>query len=349
MKSKFAAITAVLTGIPNAGLTMIFFFVLIGNLSNFISVDIANILRWILAIFIGVGFVTGEGLVHMDSKDKGFNLTLFVILVAMGLINVGAGHFRADEAARIMRSDARILVKEDPRFIELSREKEHLQKNVLDDGSAANDAMAMERMREIDTELQRLSQEYVGDAHVSHVQHSGLISIFFVALNLVFGVSVRTWYNEQDEVRPFRMPSFWFIRPKGQTESGGYTYTPATSKTGRGNSAEFQIGFHPPASTASSPIVNSSDEDNKSTVIVERVEVPVEKVVKETEIIDHTRKLTGGMNEDRMRQLLSRVAIVKRTILDHPDLSTRAQARKADMPEGTFRGLKKRIRNGEFA
>lgn len=354
MKKAFAFLTAVLTGIPNAGLTMIFFFVLIGNLSNFMNAEIAIILHWALAILIGIGFVTGEGLVHMDSKDKGFNFTMFTVLIAMGLINIGAGHFRADESARLMRSDARILVKNDPRFTELQKEKEYLQKNVLNDGLAANDAAAMKRMEKIDADINKLSGEYVGDAHVSHMQHNGLISIFFVAVNLLFGLAVRTFYQEKDQPLPFRLPAFWFTKPKWrwdateQPETESYEFEDGSSKKPvltpgfQSQHVKNPMGF----GYATGEFKATNEEKKKEEPSKAPEPIIIEKT--ETEIIDNTLKLTGGLNLARTKALFERFKTVKATLGEFPNLSNRKQAEKANMPEATFRGLKNRIKVGEL-
>lgn len=358
MKKAFAFITAILTGIPNAGLTMIFFFVLIGNLSNFMDAEIAFLLHWSLAIFIGIGFVTGEGLVHMDSKDKGFNFTMFIVLMAMGLINIGAGHFRADESARLMRSDARILVKTDPRFAELQKEKENLQSNVLNDGFAANDAAAMKRMKQIDDNMNNLAGEYVGDAHVNKMQHSGLISIFFVAVNILFGLSVRTFYQEKDQPLPFRMPAFWFTKPKWRFEStdqaeaepeynNDYEETKPTLIPGfqaKHSKTPRKMGF----GYATGGFKATIEKEKKPVPAIPPAPIIIEKTIKETEIIDNTLKFTGGLNFARTKALLQRVKIVKATLEKHPDFSNRKQANEANMPEATYRGLKNRLQSGDL-
>lgn len=184
---------------PNALLTAIFFFLLLGNLSAVFGNDWGFMASMAISLMLGVGLVIGETVAHLtNAENKEHSVGVYFILFLLAATNWGAGVYRSADNAR-EQSVAAISqsAKDDKRYQSLQSEKDHLQKNVLDDGIEKNDAKAMDRMKEINTEMESIEDKYASKANLLTVggKWNLLISLAFIVINLVYGLCVKAAYD----------------------------------------------------------------------------------------------------------------------------------------------------------
>jgi len=205
---KLAKVGVILLAIPNALLTAVFFFILIGSLDYVFGGDWGYDITLGAAALLGIGFTIAEtvGNVKADrAKKAGKNVSMWFsfILILIAATNWGAGMYRSKDNAREKGVEAKGKVTENPRYRELQKENDYLQAHVLNDGYVGNDQMAINRQREISAEMGMIEKEYVQSANIlnSGGKWGILISLAFVIINLVYGLLVREAFsNEEEEI-----------------------------------------------------------------------------------------------------------------------------------------------------
>lgn len=231
MNTKNLAMWGVIVlAIPNALLTAVFFFILIGSLDYVFGVDWGHTITILLSILLGVAFTIGETIGNIQSANakkegSGASKWLILVLILIACTNWGAGMFRSKDNAREKGVEAKGKVTGNPRYLELQKENEYLQAHVLNDGFVGNDALAIDRQREIAAEMNVIEKEYVQSANIlnSGGKWGVFLSLAFVVINIVYSLLVQAAFTDKDSV-PMRFPQRASPSPP----------EPATAKSGNG-------------------------------------------------------------------------------------------------------------------
>lgn len=201
---KLAMIGVILLAIPNAILTAVFFFILIGSLDYVFGGEWGYDVTLASVALLGIGFTIAEtvGNVKADSAKKTGNsvsMWFIFILILIAATNWGAGMYRSKDNAREKGVEAKGKVIDNPRYQELQKENQYLQAHVLNDGFVGNDQMAITRQKEISAEMNMIEKEYVQSANIlnSGGKWGIVISLAFVIINLVYGLLVREAFSEE--------------------------------------------------------------------------------------------------------------------------------------------------------
>lgn len=193
-EKKMALWAIIPVGLANAILTFIFFFIAIGSISHVFGWALGTALSVIISAGLGVGFVIGEALIHWDETEGWENkIMTYVILVLLAAINWGAGYYRAQDNITNNRVNAVEEAAKDPRYMSLLEEKQHLERNVLNDGKVGNDEMAIARQTAISAEIGKIVDEYRQESNGAKEGMTAIIilSLSFITVNIVFGKSVK--------------------------------------------------------------------------------------------------------------------------------------------------------------
>lgn len=247
---KLARIGVILLAIPNALLTAVFFFILIGSLDYVFGGDWGYDITLGAAALLGIGFTIAEtvGNVKADrAKKAGKNVSMWFsfILILIAATNWGAGMYRSKDNAREKGVEAKGKVTENPRYRELQKENDYLQAHVLNDGFVGNDQIAINRQREISAEMGMIEKEYVQSANIlnSGGKWGIVLSLAFVIINLVYGLLVREAFSDEEEeiaARTKTQEKPIKKKPSRQPEE------PDPSPTSPVSPATAKFGFQPP-------------------------------------------------------------------------------------------------------
>lgn len=198
-KHSFAKWGVIILFPPNALLTAIFFFLLIGNLSAIFGVEYGWMISLIISLMLGVGLVVGETVGHLTNAEKNEHSPgIYLILILLAATNWGAGVYRSADNAR-ERSMTAISrdAKDDVRYKSLLKEKENLEVNVLNDRREGNDIRAIDRQEKINEELKEIEDKYSTKASLLNAggKWNLIISLAFIVINLVYGLCVKAAYE----------------------------------------------------------------------------------------------------------------------------------------------------------
>jgi hypothetical protein len=217
IKRVFAMLTALFLSLPNAILTSVCFYALIGNLSYIFGVTYTHEITMWLAAFLGIGLTIAEAMTHMDSKDKGLSLSKITALILFTIINVFAGNYRIAEGQRNARMDARQTAQTDPRWQALDQQEKEISR-MLHNKYAGDDAQAAAALDRIAKEREALVAEYVADSHVQSgflegIGSSWFFNLLWITINLAYGIAIRIAYagnNERETTKPVNLPAMKF-------------------------------------------------------------------------------------------------------------------------------------------
>lgn len=196
-----------LSGIGNSILAAIFIYLVVGDL-NTVFGSAGWLVALVLAAFLGISFTLGEYLVHSKDVFDGDSVKVWAtkaaILLLFAGINWGGGYYRAQENVTENRAKAVIGAASNPRYLALLKEKEHLEKNVLDDGKVGNDAAAIQRSAEIDVSLKEIEGDYKSEAtgHRESAITRLIVSLALIAVNIVFGICATVYSNATETPQP---------------------------------------------------------------------------------------------------------------------------------------------------
>lgn len=260
IKKIFAGIAAVFLAVPNAVLTTICFYALIGSLLYIFGAEWSHSVQFWTAATIAIGLTVGEAFVHMDNKDKGTNAMRWIAIMLFVVINVFAGNYRVAESQRQARMDARQLAINDPRWTALD-ESQKSYEAMNHNRFSGDDAEASAGLERIAKERNSLVQEYVTDSHVAAdsggfagIGSHWLLNLLWVAINLLYGLAIRVCYegsDELEETKPFLKPGFYFSRTPlraGYEKVFASKTSPKTADAVAAQDEETppkkQVGFH---------------------------------------------------------------------------------------------------------
>ena len=196
-----------LSGIGNSMLATIFIYLVVGDLNTVFGAA-GWLVALVLAAFLGISFTLGEYLVHSKDVFDGDSVRVWgtkaAILLLFAGINWGGGYYRAQENVTENRAKAVIGSASNPRYLALLKEKEHLEKNVLDDGKVGNDAAAIQRSAEIDVSLKEIEGDYKSEAtgHRESAITRLIVSLALIAVNIVFGICATVYSNATETPQP---------------------------------------------------------------------------------------------------------------------------------------------------
>lgn len=222
MLRKLAGFGAVIISLPNAALSAIFFIIAIGSLESYFP-HWGNAVLMMISVLLGAGFVIGEAIANIQQAERGGllagGIAAALVVLLCAYVNIGAGNYRNEEAAREASNSARLSVADDPRWKSLQVRKAQTE-YLLRDGKVANDAEALAALQEIGREEQALSDQRAMAAHVNTygtygrfyaADMSGFIDMVFgnrkvftfalLAVNLIFGLCVQTYWRGIDRNR----------------------------------------------------------------------------------------------------------------------------------------------------
>jgi hypothetical protein len=262
LKRKLAGAGALFISFPNAMLAMIFFMIAIGAL-NFYFPNVGGLLLLGMALMLGIGFVIGEAIANiLQVENGGFaggGIAAVLVIVLCVYVNIGAGNYRARDYEREVADVAKLQAANDPRWTSLQSDRD-IQAGILDNGYLPDDYAAKERLREISAEENAIVKEYVQNSHVNKMQTAEVTGIDWVidtvfanrkvftfallAINLIFGLCVQTWYRAylEEKGTPTKSKKTNAVSTREVKTSKG-SPTPAMAED-----KEKFYGFHSPPS-----------------------------------------------------------------------------------------------------
>lgn len=200
-------------GIANGTLTGIFFYMIVGDLSSMMDFEVANWLRVIASIAIGVGWTLAEftAATNWDYRTNDWVTIYLVFLYVLFMgANIGAGFWRDAVRSDSEKRQAIEMVHQDPRFVSLQKEAEAITARQEKDSRSiwvrvrGRSMEGQERLKEIRTEQAKLEREYISAFSISDPEGLPIwariaLAIILIGINLAFSYMAHTGYGDEIE------------------------------------------------------------------------------------------------------------------------------------------------------